>query len=115
MYRTDRSYHAGLNWFMDDKSLRKDQGICGYISIFVKNYNIYILNNKFMYSNCWAFSALGSVEGAIMKKYNKTVYLSVQQLTDCSSDINYGNNGCQGGNVWYILTIFLKNIYLILS
>lgn len=42
MYRTDRSYYAGLNWFMDDKSLRKDQGICGYISIFVKNYNIYI-------------------------------------------------------------------------
>ena len=35
-----------------------------------------------------------------MKKYNKIINLSVQQLTDCSSDSNYGNMGCQGGNVW---------------
>ena len=40
-----------------------------------------------------------------MKKYNKTVHLSVQQLTDCSSDSNYGNDGCQGG--MYIV-IFMK-------
>ena len=32
--------------------------------------------------------------------------MSVQQLTDCSSDSNYGNDGCQGGNVWYILITF---------
>ena len=42
-----------------------------------------------------------------MKKQNKTVHLSVQQLTDCSSDSNYGNDGCQGGNVWYNYYNFL--------
>ena len=35
-----------------------------------------------------------------MKKFNKTVHLSVQQLTDCSSDSKYGNNACKCGNVW---------------
>ena len=35
-----------------------------------------------------------------MKKSNKAVHLSVQQLTDCSSDLKYGNMGCDGGNVW---------------
>ena len=47
-----------------------------------------------------------------MKKYNKTVHLSVQQLTDCSSDFNYGNDGCKGGNIWnayrYIYGLDLK-------
>ena len=51
-------------------------------------------------SNCWAFSALGALEGQIRKKYKKKVHLSVQQLTDCSSDSEYGNDGCKGGNVW---------------
>ena len=60
-------------------------------------------------SNCWAFSAIGSIEGAIMKKYNKTVHLSVQQLTDCSSDLNYGNNDCQGGNVWNAYRYIYEN------
>ena len=60
-----------------------------------------------IWSNCWAFSAIGSIEGQIMKKQNKTVHLSVQQLTDCSSDSNYGNDGCQGGNVWYNYYNFL--------
>ena len=44
-----------------------------------------------------------------MKKYNKTVYLSVQQLTDCSSDSNYGNNGCQGGNIWNAFRYIYEN------
>jgi C1A family cysteine protease len=60
-------------------------------------------------SNCWAFSAIGSIEGAIMKKYNKTVHLSVQQLTDCSSDLNYGNDGCKGGNVWNAYRYIYEN------
>jgi len=60
-----------------------------------------MINSKnYLKRNCWAFSALGSLEAAILKKFKKKVKLSVQQLTDCSSDSNYGNNGCQGGNVW---------------
>lgn len=42
---------------------------------------------------------MASLEGAIWKKTNKKVKLSVQQLTDCAND-NYGNDGCNGGNVW---------------
>ncbi len=48
----------------------------------------------------WAFAALSALEGQIRKKYIKTVHLSVQQLTDCSSNDEYGNNGCKGGNIW---------------
>jgi hypothetical protein len=44
-----------------------------------------------------------------MKKYNKVVHLSVQQLTDCSSDSEYGNNGCKGGNVWNAYRYIYEN------
>jgi hypothetical protein len=40
------------------------------------------------------------VEAALFNKTKQHIVLSVQQLTDCSSDTNYGNNGCNGGNVW---------------
>ena len=60
------------------------------------------------YSNCWAFTALGSLEGRIRKKYNRTVHLSVQQLTDCSSNDNYGNMGCKGGKFGMHIVTFMK-------
>jgi hypothetical protein len=44
-----------------------------------------------------------------MKKYNKRVHLSVQQLTDCSSNDNYGNMGCKGGNVWNAYRYIYEN------
>ena len=44
-----------------------------------------------------------------MKKYNKVVHLSVQQLTDCSSDSEYGNDGCKGGNVWNAYRYIYEN------
>jgi hypothetical protein len=56
-------------------------------------------------SNCWAYTAAATINGAIFKKTgNKSGRFSGQQLTDCSSDASelnyYGNRGCDGGNVW---------------
>ena len=44
-----------------------------------------------------------------MKIYGKRVRLSVQQLTDCSSDSNYWNDGCKGGNIWNAFRYIYQN------
>jgi C1A family cysteine protease len=48
--------------------------------------------------SCWAFSAIGAIEGHYFVKTGKLLKFSEQQLVDCAGG-SYGNLGCNGGDM----------------
>ncbi|KAL9253122.1 Senescence-specific cysteine protease SAG39-like protein [Drosera capensis] len=56
---------------------------------------------------CWAFSVVAAREGLTKLKTGNLISLSEQQLVDC--DVDYGNKGCEGGQIDNAFTYIMNN------
>merc|ERR1711994_458162 len=63
------------------------------------------VKNQKSCGSCWAFAAIGTLEGAWAKKTGNLIRLSEQNLVDCDTR----DNGCHGGGISSALTWIHNN------